>query len=287
MGAFIELKRGDNDGKSIWGGMKKSQSPAFTVTVLQTLLDAVGIYSGKIDGKFGSNTERAVKIFQWCLSKSVHVVKKGILTTYIPTPSILITGKCDNTTQSKLEYWVKNNYIATGDLVRVSSASLSNIKLNPTFSHIGKPVVSNNEFVISRSLIPMLKLMNNTAKKLNVIISINQTLRILGHKVNGSVVTPATKSQHYIGHAIDCNIVDGSNWNTSSDFKNKKETKNADAFIRIMKKAKYRWGGDFSRTDPPHFDKQLNANTIGYDAEFFLNQKQITSGDPIEKSIIP
>ena len=125
------------------------------------------------------------------------------------------------------------------------------------------------------------------SKKLNIIISINQTLRVLGHKVKGSVVTPAKKSQHYIGHAIDCNIVDGSSWNTSSDFTNKKETKNADAFIKIMKKSNYRWGGDFTRTDTPHFDKQIRSGTIDYDAEFFLNQKQITSGEPIEKQIMP
>jgi len=281
------LKRGDNDKKSIWGGQKQNQAPVQTVVDLQTKLNAIGVYSGKIDGVFGSQTERAVKIFQWCLSNSVHVMKKGVLSVYSPTPSILATGKYDQTTQNKLEFWVKNNFVVTGNLVRITATSLSNIELNTNFTHIGQPVVGKTEFVISRSLIPMIKLMNSTAKSLKLKISVNQTLRILGHKVKGSVVTPATKSQHYIGHAIDCNIVDGNSWNTSSDFKNKKETKNADAFIRVMKKAKYRWGGDFTRTDTPHFDFQLNANTFNYDAEFFLNQKQISSGEPIEKSIIP
>ncbi|MBI1422147.1 MAG: hypothetical protein GC149_01690 [Gammaproteobacteria bacterium] len=283
----MELRLGDSDNKSIWGGAKQNQAPTYTVKSLQTELHAIGVYSDKIDGDFGGKTEKALKLFQWCLKNSVHVVKKGSLVVYSSMPSTLITGRCDESTQAKLKSWVKNQYIVTGDLVRISTTNLSNIELSPNFSLIGQPVVGKSEFVISRTAVPMIKLMNETAKKLNVIISINQVLRIFGNKVTGSVVSPATKSQHYIGHAIDCNIVDGSNWNTASDFQNQTQTSNADQFISAMKKANYRWGGDFTTVDTPHFDKELNANTFDYDAEFFLNQKQITSGDPIEKLLIP
>jgi len=66
---------------------------------------------------------------------------------------------------------------------------------------------------------------NEKAKNKSVTIKINQAFREHDVKVTGAVVTPASKSQHLIGHALDCNIVDGSSWNNSSDFKNKKQTK--------------------------------------------------------------
>ena len=75
----MELKCGDNDKKSIWGGSNLSQTLPYTVKSLQTHLHAVGVYSDKIDGNFGANTEKAVKLFQWCLKNSIHVVKKSTL----------------------------------------------------------------------------------------------------------------------------------------------------------------------------------------------------------------
>ena len=117
-------------------------------------------------------------------------------------------------------------------------------------------------------------------------IKINQALRLHGVEVTGSVVPPASKSQHLIGHAIDCNIVDGKSWNSSKDFKKKLQTENAKKFIKAMKLKSYRWGGNFSKVDSPHFDSQLNADTFDYDAKFYLNQKQLSSGAPIEKQLI-
>jgi len=287
MSNVTELKRGDSDDRSVWGGSKLATAPAYTVRLLQADLKAVGVYSDTIDGGFGKNTERALKIFQWCLKNSIQVIKSSALTTYTPSPTTTLSGTYDSSTATKLNDWITKKYIVTGDLVRISIPSLSNIELSPGFKHIGKPIVSKTELVLSKAAFPMIQLMNTTAKSLKLTIYINQALRLHGVKVTGSVVPPASKSQHLIGHAIDCNIVDGSSWNTSKDFKKKKQTANADKFIKAMKKGLYRWGGDFSQTDTPHFDKQLNANTFDYDAKFFLNQKQLSSGDPIEKQLIP
>lgn len=281
------LKRGDSDKKGLWGGGKLKTEPSYNVKSLQTDLKAVGVYSDTIDGGFGKNTERSLKIFQWCCQNSTNVIKNKSLTTYIPKPSLNISGVFDIATETVLKLWVSNKYIVTGDLVRISIPSLSNIELSPAFKNIGKPIVANNEIVISKAAAAMIKLMSTTAKSLKITIKVNQALRIHSVKVTGSVVPPATKSQHLIGHAIDCNIVDGKSWNTSSDFKKKQQTSNADKFIAKVKKGLFRWGGNFSKTDTPHFDKQLNSTLFAYDAKFFLNQKQISSGDPIEKHIIP
>ncbi|MCW8935350.1 MAG: M15 family metallopeptidase [Gammaproteobacteria bacterium] len=287
MNSGTVLKRGDNDDRNVWGGSKQTTSPAYTVRLLQADLKAIGVYSDTIDGGFGKNTERAVKIFQWCLKNSIQVVKNSALITYTPTPTTMLSGKHDSSTATKLSNWITNKYLVTGDLVRISTPNLSNIELSSGFKHIGKPIVSKTELVISKAAFPLIQLMNKSANSLKLTIYINQALRLHGVKVTGSVVPPASKSQHLIGHAIDCNIVDGSSWNTSKDFKKKNQTANADKFIKAIKKGLYRWGGDFSQIDTPHFDKQLNANTFDYDAKFFLNQKQLSSGDPIEKQLIP
>lgn len=250
-------------------------------------MQAVGVYSDAIDGDFGRNTERAIKIYQWCSRNSIKVIQNKILNAYTPKSDLKVSGKLDTSTHTILTSWVTNKYVVTGDLIRVSCSNLSNIELGPGFKHIGKPIVDVTEFVVSKAAFNMIKLMNETAKNLKITIIINQALRIHGVKVTGSVVPPATKSQHLIGHAIDCNIVDGSSWNTSTDFKKKKQTANADKFIKKMKAGLFRWGGNFSNVDTPHFDKQLSANSFDYDAKFFINQKQISSGDLIEKQLVP
>jgi len=257
-----DLRRGDNDDKKIWGGSKKKLEPEYTVKHLQTDLQSVGVYSDRIDGDFGKITERALKIYQWCVKNSIRVIKNKILSAYVPKPDFKISGKLDSSTHTILTIWLTNKYVVTGDLIRVSFNKLSNIGHSPTFKNIGQPIVNNTEFVVSKIVFNMIELMNKTAKNLSITIKINQALRKHGVKVTGSVVPPATKSQHLIGHAIDCNIVDGSSWNTSTDFKKKKQTENSDKFIMEMKKNLYRWGGNFSHVDTPHFDKQLNANSF-------------------------
>lgn len=279
----MELQRGDNDHAAIWGGARADHVPVFTVMALQSRLHSIGLYSDSQDGIFGPNTELALKIFQWCLKHAVYVMKEGMLADYSPASDAELNGRCGSSTRSMLETWFENQYVATGDLVRVSTDELSNIQLSPTFTQIGGPVVGKAEFVVSRAAAPMIGHMNEFARELDLVVSINQSLRIMGREVSGAVVKPATRSQHYIGHAVDCNLVDGDNWNTTSDFRNKTQTANADRFILAMRNAGYRWGGDFSRTDPPHFDSQLNAHSFDYDAKYFLNQKQISAGQPIGK----
>jgi len=282
-----ELKRGDNDKKKTWGGSKQEAEPEYTVEDLQANLNSVEVYSNKIDGDFGPKTERALKIYQWVVHNSKNAIKNSAIVTLTPKLNVSVTGKLDSTTYKTLQNWVNNKYLVTGDLVRISSSDMSNIELGPSFKVIGKPVTSNGEFVVSKAVVKMIKLMNKTAKSLKITIKVNQVLRVHGVKVTGSVVPPATKSQHLIGHAIDCNIVDGGNWNTSKNFSKKQQTDNAKKFIKKMKENSYRWGGYFSKTDTPHFDKQLVSSLFDYDVKFFLNQKQISSGEPIEKEIIP
>ena len=146
--SFVELKRGDNDKKKVWGGKTPEETPLYTVTKLQTDLNSVGVYSEKIDGDFGKKTEHALKIYQWCIKNSTTVLKNNALTTYVPSSSIVISGKCDLATSALLNDWVTKSYVVIGDLVRVDAGSLSNIEIGPGFKCIGKPIVATSEFVI-------------------------------------------------------------------------------------------------------------------------------------------
>ena len=80
--------------------------------------------------------------------------------------------------------------------------------------------------------------------------------------VDGAIVTPATLSNHLIGHAIDANIVDGKTfWNSK-----KMEaglTGNVLKFIETVRKdTVLRWGGDFHEKDVVHFDDGLNIHNL-------------------------
>ena len=135
--------------------------------------------------------------------------------------------------------------------------------------------------VVSEEMLEYLKSANSKAKDLSLKIVINQAMRLSSSKASGAVVTPATKSQHLIGHAIDCNIVDGDNWNNSKAFANGEETESAKKFISAMKTSGLRWGGDFADTDTPHFDKQVVASTIDYEYKYFFNHRMISENQHI------
>lgn len=277
----MALQRGDNDNKNIWNGSRGGRAPAYTVRQLQTDLKAVGTLSGRIDGDFGKNTERALKIFQWCLKNASQILDNGNLIEHRPIKNITVSGVLDSATHGMATHWSDANNRVSGDLVRMPSTDLSNIKLGSFFKNVGLPQVTKTQFLISSEAIAMVLLMDKKAGELGLTISLNQTFRKHGVKVTGAVVPPATKSQHLIGHAIDCNIVDGNRFNTSRDFKSNRQTDGAKAFIAAIKAGGYRWGGDFRRPDTPHFDARINADLFDYDAKFYVNQKQLGLSEPI------
>jgi len=281
------LKKGDRDESKKWGGKILPNAPIYTVSRLQKDLKAVGVFAYKVDGDFGTKTEKALKIFQWVCANSLASIKSGVRTARNKNVSVILNGMLDLASYNELTAWVDKKQIVTGDLIQIPFTSLSNIEASSGFKKIDSPKVTKKEIVISKDALTLLKEMNKQAKINKLTIKVNQALRLSNVKVTGAVVTPATKSQHLIGHAIDCNLVDGNNWNNSTTFKQQKETINAKEFIKAIKAASpsYRWGGNFNTVDTPHFDTQLNASSFDYDAKFFLNQRMISEKQeiPIEK----
>lgn len=281
MTTFIELKLKDNDKNKTWNGKKSETAPAFTVTNLQTALKALGTYVYKVDGDFGAKTVNALKLFQWNSSNIGTYIKNKASTKNAAQKTLAITGSLNQKSYDEIILWEKEKRATTGDLVRVKSGTITNIEPSTAFSKITSSKVLKDELVVSKKAIDLLKTLNKNAKDKKLTIKVNQAFRVHGVKVANAVVTPANKSQHLIGHAIDCNIVDGSNWNTAANFKKGKESQNAKDFIKLVKKESIRWGGNFTDTDTPHFDVLLSSTTFAYDAKFFFNQRSISLDQPI------
>ena len=80
-------------------------------------------------------------------------------------------------------------------------------------------------------------------------------------------MTPAGRSNHYVGHAIDTNLeLKNGKWCNSGCLQyllNKYE--DAKCFItKIRSDATLRWGGDFWPKDVGHIDDSINSLAPGY-----------------------
>ena len=278
--ANYSLQYRDKDASKNWGGQIRQEEGRY-VESLQKDLKALGVYIWKVDGDFGKKTERAVKMFQWNAKNLKRRQKSRNVSIDIQSYSKGITGIVDPATQREIGRWLEKSFQATGDLIRINESKFSHIELASGFKKISHSSRCDGEMVVSKEMLEYLKSANSKAKELALKSVINQAMRLSNSKVSGAVVTPATKSQHLIGHAIDCNIVDGDNWNNSKTFAKGEETENAKKFISAMKTKGLRWGGDFADTDTPHFDKQVVASTIDYEYKYFFNQRMISENQYI------
>lgn len=96
----------------------------------------------------------------------------------------------------------------------------------------------------------------------HVTLVVNQSYRKQGQKVDRAVVNPASRSNHLVGYAIDVNI----RYNGKKYFSEDLRRSNLDQlpaaisdFIDAVRTDKsIRWGGDFRKQDPVHFDVPIN-----------------------------
>jgi hypothetical protein len=106
---------------------------------------------------------------------------------------------------------------------------------------------------------PTLMKMSSIAQKYNITVVVNSSYRE-DTNVHGAIVKPATHSNHMIGHAIDCNLqLNGKLYNSSLM---QSDTGIVKQFINEVKAAGLRWGGDFGKPDPVHFDDGLNIKDM-------------------------
>lgn len=286
----IVLRMGDNDSKQIWGGKKHHGQTGTAVIELQAALIAVGTLLDKTpDGDFGHHTRDALQRFQWYVRKQSYRLKvapgqnpaSGVISPYSGTVAGA-PGLCDKKMAAELLAWQAANFVTTTPLVRVNLQNVSNVDTSDTFKTLDYPQATAGEVLAHADFADNItSAMNDEAKKAKVMLNINQTFRVEGASVGSAVVTPAKKSQHLIGHAVDLNIVDGDNVNTAAMFNAGKETDGADKFITGIKARGLRWGGDFSDTDPVHFDDLVDPKGEDYKMNLFFVQHCYQENHPM------
>jgi hypothetical protein len=113
--------------------------------------------------------------------------------------------------------------------------------------------------MIDEDVEPLLIKMNLVAMKYGITVIVNSSYRS-DSNVKGAIVTPAKKSNHMVGHAIDCNLrLNGILYNST---KMQSDTGTIRKFINEVKETGMRWGGDFNAHDPIHFDDGLNIKNM-------------------------
>ncbi len=118
---------------------------------------------------------------------------------------------------------------------------------------VGKPCFIESSFVPKMDLLCYYA--SQCGIKLYIVSSYRKSVN-----VPGAIVRPAKMGNHLIGHAIDCNLVDGKSfWNSIK--MREGLTGNAKKFIDLVNDGKIlRWGGLFSEKDEVHFDDGLNLS---------------------------
>lgn len=279
-----ELRWTDNDKLKKWGGkVNKGAAAGNFVHELQEDLAKVGCYDARIDGDYGTGTRDAVKRFQWCVSKGTHKssIRSSLLKEIVNDAMIFVTGNTDCATARQLKAWVKDGFEVTGTLRVIAFGKFSEFRKNADFEKLDDPSVGDDDMVVHKDFVASLAAINKAAADAVVLFQVNQTLRVAGAPVGGAVVTPATNSQHLIGNAIDFNILDGGKPIHSSKMQWADLPQDAKDFITAVKAADLRWGGDWEKRDPIHFDAFLDPDGPDFKILYFLNQRTIQRRQPI------
>ena len=133
---------------------------------------------------------------------------------------------------------------------------------------IGDTVIADMEFVDS------LEAINEHAGNNNVQVYVTHSFRRAGQTVQGAIVTPATRSNHLAGHAIDMNVQSGGRLYNSEALNNFESLpEDVQNFINAIRNDPgLRWGGDFSTTDPVHIDDNLNSDDAEWQERYNATQ---------------
>ena len=123
-------------------------------------------------------------------------------------------------------------------------------------------VLRGKECFISPTFKEHLDIICEHAQENSLLLHITSSIRT-STNVKGAIVTPAKMSNHLVGHAIDCNIIDGKEFYNSkrlkSAFVEHNLSPNIDKFLETMRQCPCtRWGGYFGKIDVVHFDDGLN-----------------------------
>lgn len=141
---------------------------------------------------------------------------------------------------------------------------------------VGKPLLADIEFV------PMLEKLNEFADKGGLLVHVTSSARQHGITLGNTIVPPASRSNHLVGHGIDMNLMKGQKFFNSTALSKKnlsKQPKAIQNFIQAIRADNVlRWGGDFTQEDPVHIDDNLNnRDSILWEAKFRIIQADLNN----------
>ena len=121
---------------------------------------------------------------------------------------------------------------------------------------VGAEVLADADFF------PSLDRLNDLAAAAGVEIHVTSSFRDPDRAPSGAIVPPATRFNHFIGHAIDMNVKSASGFFNSQKLKRANlaalPTEVRDFIQKVRDDPGLRWGGDFNPEDPVHIDDGLN-----------------------------
>jgi peptidoglycan hydrolase-like protein with peptidoglycan-binding domain len=233
-----------------------------SVTAVQTLLNELG-YGAQLnfakfgaDGLYGNSTRKAMIAY----AKDNNIESDG---DWLTRPLIDQMLKDINLFYGKNWSDQAQNNLPSED---------SPLVLFQGSRFQGKPCRADKQFV------PMLKKINAHAEEANVFVYVTSAFRTTTN-VQGAIVTPAKKSNHLAGHAIDMNLIYGNNqWANSKVLK---KYPNVPAPVKrflklIIDDPNLRWGMKFN--DPVHIDDHLNKDLTKWGKRYEAMQKAVQLG---------
>jgi len=116
----------------------------------------------------------------------------------------------------------------------------------------------SEKILVDKSFEQYTRKMDSIAKGLSIKIMVQESFRVFGKAVENAIVIPFQKSNHYVGHALDINLVYNDVWYNSAKLKRYDELPEAiKSFIKQCKSNGLFWGGDLPVHDVVHFDDGL------------------------------
>lgn len=100
------------------------------------------------------------------------------------------------------------------------------------------------------------------AKRCGVTVYVTHAYRDEGQDLGGTVVPPASTSNHLVGHAIDMNLNTDAGW-CNGDCLLAGYNSDAECFVgKVNGDVTMRWGGVWYSADPVHIDDGLNVSDM-------------------------
>lgn len=124
------------------------------------------------------------------------------------------------------------------------------------YGHEGEPIRAHADF--HRAL----RWIDQYAEDCDVRVVVTHSFRRREVDLSDVIVTPAKRSNHLVGHAIDMNLIANGQWLNSKKLARANHPNlpmQARCFIAMIREhSTLRWGGDFVREDPVHIDDNLS-----------------------------